>query len=55
MYYRLFLNKAQAKLNDNLLIKAVERGRLLESAAKSITTNPYLLRFFKKRFNRPVL
>lgn len=53
MYYRLFLSKAQDKLSNNLLIKVIERGRLIESAAKSISANPYLLRFFKKRFNRP--
>lgn len=55
MQYRLFLSKAQEKLNNSLLIKVIERGRLTESSAKSISANPYLLRFFKKRFSRPAL
>jgi len=55
MYYRLFLSRTQEKSNNNLLIKVIERGRLLESATKTLSANPYLLRFFKKRFNRPAL
>ena len=55
MYYRLFLSKVENKPHNNLLIKVIERGRLVDSAAKAINTNPYLLRFFKKRFNRPEL
>ncbi len=55
MYYRLFLTKAQEKSSNNLLIKAIERGKILDSGIKAININPYLLRFFKKRFNRPVI
>jgi hypothetical protein len=52
MYYRLFLTKQQARPNNNLLIKVIERGRITESGTRSINANPYLLRFFKKRVNR---
>ena len=53
MDYRLFLSREKEKTDNSLLIKAVERSKLVDSSVKSINTNPYLLRFFKKRFNRP--
>jgi len=55
MYYRLFLTKPQAKVSNNLLIKVIDRGRIVESGSKTMNFNPYLLRFFKKRFSRPLL
>jgi|GEM_PF-1470654 len=55
MYYRLFTAKPKNKTNSNLLIKLIERGRIIDSGIKSIGINPYLLRFFKKRCNRAVL
>lgn len=55
MCYRLILTKSQDESNYNLLIKVIERGRITETGARPINANPYLLRFLKKRFNRPVL
>lgn len=55
MDYRLVFTRLQDKAGGHLLIKAIERGRLTISGNRSLNTNPYLLRLFKKRFNRAVL
>lgn len=55
MYYRLLMERPQAKSNNNLLMKLIERGKIIDSSIRSININPYLLKFFKKRFNRLVI
>ena len=52
MRYRVFLNKQNDKPDNELLIKMVDRSRLLlEDSEKTINIkNPFLLRFIKRRF-----